>query len=169
MKKLITLALIALIPMIAVAQNSAIDKIFQKYSDYKGFTVVTINKGLLKMASEMDLDDPEAEAFLGRINSIKILAAEDNVNVNLYDEVLSALNKREYEELMTVNSSDEDVLMLAKKDGDIVEELVILVGGDDDNAIVYISGRLSTRDLAKLSKSVNIKGSGMEHLQDLEK
>jgi len=167
MKKLITLALIILLPALAIAQNSAIEKVFKKYADYEGFTVVTISKGLLKMASDMDLDDPEAEAFLGRINSIKILAAEDDVDVNLYDEVLSALDKGDYEELLTAKSKDEDVIMLAKKDGDIVEELIILVGGDD-TALVYISGRMQTKDLAKLSSSINIEGAGLEHLKDIE-
>ncbi len=168
MKKLVTLLLIALFPVLAIAQNSAVDKVFNKYENRDGFTVVTINKGLLKMAADIDDEDKEAQEFLGRISSIKILASEDESNVNLYDEVLSNLNKKEYEELMTVKSSEEDVLILAKKDGDIIEELIILVGGKEDNALVYISGRMSMKDMAKISKSVNIDGAGLEHLKDVK-
>jgi hypothetical protein len=169
MKKVFTLLLVALFPLLAMSQNSAIDKVFNKYGDREGFTVVTISKGLLKMASNMD-DDRESQEFLSRINQIKILAAEDNkTDINLYDEVLSNLDKRDYEELMTAKSDGDEVLMLAKKDGDVIEEFIILVGGKNDNALVYISGKLSTKDLSKLSKSVNIEGAGFEHLKDLDK
>jgi hypothetical protein len=169
MKKVVTLLLIALFPVLAIAQNSAIDKVFKKYADREGFTVVTISKGLLKMAANIDDEDQEASEFLNRINAIKILAAEENNNVNLYDEVLSDLDKSDYEELMTVKSVDEEVLMLAKKDGDVIEELILLVGGKEDNALVFISGRMSMKDMAKISKSVNIEGAGLEHLKDMDK
>lgn len=160
--------LIALLPALAIAQNSSIDKVFKKYGERDGFTVITISKGLLKLAADMDDEDAEAQEFLNRINSIKILASEERTDVNLYDEVLSSLDKSKYEELMTVNSADENVLMLARKDGNIIEELIILVGGDDDNAIVYIGGRMTTKDMAKLSKSINIEGAGLEHLKDVK-
>lgn len=169
MKKLFTLLLAALLPMLAIAQNSAIDKVFRKYGDREGFTVVTISKGLLRMASNMD-DDRESQDFLSRIHEIKILATEDDNNdINLYDEVLSDLNKRDYEELMTARSKGEEVLVLARKDGDLVEELIILVGGSKDNALVYISGKLNMKDLSKLSGSMNIEGAGLEHLKDIDK
>lgn len=169
MKKVITLMLVALFPLLAMAQNSAIDKIFKKYGDRDGFTVVTISRGLLKMVATVD-DDHESQDFLSRIHEIKVLAIEDDhSDINLYDEVLSDLNKKDYEELMTARSKGEEVLMLAKKDGDIVEELIILVGGEKDNALVYISGKLNMKDLSKLSKSVNIEGAGLEHLNDLDK
>lgn len=169
MKKFLTLTLIALLPILAMAQNSAIDKVFRKYGDRDGFTVVTISKGLMKMVAGVD-DDRESQEFLSRINQIKILATEDeNNDINLYDEVLSDLDKSDYEELMTAKSKGEEVLMLAKKDGDIIEELIILVGGKEDNALVYISGKMNMKDLSKLSSSVNIEGAGLDHLKDLEK
>ena len=121
------------------------------------------------MVANMD-DDRESQDFLGRVHQIKILAIEDHKSeINLYDEVLSDLNKSDYEELMTVKSEGEEVLLLAKKDGDILEELILLVGGKDDNALVYISGKMNMKDLSKLSSSVNIKGAGLDHLKDLDK
>jgi len=169
MKKVFTLLLVALFPLLAMAQNSAIDKVFRKYGDRDGFTVVTISKGLLKMVANFD-DDRESRDFLSRVHSIKILANEDDhSDINLYDEVLSDLDKRDYEELMTAKTNGEEVLILAKKDGDILEELIILVGGKDDNALVYISGKMNMKDLSKLSSSVNIEGAGLNHLKDIDK
>jgi hypothetical protein len=169
MKRVITLMIVALFPVLAFSQNSAVDKVFKKYGDKEGFTVVTISKGLLKMAADIDNEDAETQEFLNKVNSIKILATEDNNDVNLYDEVLTSLDKSEYEELMTAKSDGEDVLMLAKKSGDVIEEFIILVGGKEDNALVYISGKMSMKDMAKLSKSIHIEGAGFEHVKDLEK
>lgn len=169
MKKSITLILATIFPLLALAQNSAIDKVFKKYEDREGFTVVTISRGLMKMVANAD-DDRESQEFLSRIHEIKILAEEEHTSgVNLYDEILTQLNKKDYEELMTAKSSDEEVLMLAKKNGDIVEELIILVGGKEDNALVYLSGKLNMKDLNKMSTSMNIKGAGFEHLKDIDK
>jgi CO dehydrogenase/acetyl-CoA synthase gamma subunit (corrinoid Fe-S protein) len=169
MKKIVTLLITALFPLLAFTQNSAIDKVFSKYGDREGFTVVTINKGLLKMVANVD-DDRESKEFLSRISQIKILAVEEeNSGINLYDEVLSSLDKSEYEELMTAKSKGEEVLLLIRKNGDIIEELIVLVGGDDENALVYISGKMNMKDLGKLSSSVNIEGAGLDHLNDIEK
>jgi hypothetical protein len=168
MKSTATLLLAILLPAFALAQNSAIDKVFKKYGDRDGFTVVTISKGLMKMVANAD-DDKESKEFLSRLHEIKVLATEDGNQVNLYDEVLSDLDKRDYEELMTAKSKGEEVLMLAKKENGLVTELIILVGGEKDNALVFISGKLNMNDLSKLSKSVNIEGAGLEHLKDIEK
>jgi CheY-like chemotaxis protein len=169
MKKVASILLVALLPLMAFAQNSAIDDVFKKYGDRDGFTVVTISKGLLKLAANMD-DDRESQDFLSRVHQIKILAIEDHsTNINLYDEVLSNLDKSAYDELLTAKSKGEEVLILAKKSADIIEELIILVGGKDDNALVYISGKMNMKDISKLSTSVNIDGAGLSHLKDLEK
>jgi CheY-like chemotaxis protein len=169
MKKVASILLVALLPLMAFAQNSAIDDVFKKYGDRDGFTVVTISKGLLKLAANMD-DDRESQDFLSRVHQIKILAIEDHsTNINLYDEVLSNLDKSAYDELLTAKSKGEEVLILAKKSADIIEELIILVCGKDDNALVYISGKMNMKDISKLSTSVNIDGAGLSHLKDLEK
>jgi len=60
------------------------------------------------------------------------------------------------------------VIILAKKDGDILEEIIILASGKENNALVYISGKLNMKDLSKLSSSVNVDGAGLEHLKEVK-
>ncbi|MCD6333482.1 MAG: DUF4252 domain-containing protein [Bacteroidales bacterium] len=161
MKKSILLSLIVLIPLLAIGQNSAVDKLFKKYGGRDGFTTITINQGLLKMLSQLDENDEDIQALAG-IKTIKILAVEDDAKVkeiNFYDEVMSKLKASDYEELMTVDNKDENVVFLAKKDGDIITELILVVGGDEDNALVYIAGSIRMKDVAKISKSIGVNGS----------
>ena len=168
MKKLTFILLVALLPAFAFAQNSAVEKLFSKYGGKDGFTTVTINGSLLKMAAEMTDEDEGAEV-LNNINTIKILAQEGGSASNFYDEVMGELKRDAYEELMTVNSDDEDVIFLVKKSGEKISEFLLVVGGNDDNAIIYIGGNLNMKDIAKLGKSMNLEGDAFAHLSELEK
>ncbi len=170
MKKLVLALIIVLVPAWVVAQNSAIDHVFEKYSGKDGFVSIQISKGLLKLAAGLD-EDGETDKLLKSIDGIKILAVEDeelNAGLNFYNEVMSSMKTDNYEELMTVNSSDADIIFLAKKKGDRISEFILLVGGDDDNALIYISGNILLKDISKLSKSLNIEGSGLEKLEMLD-
>jgi len=167
MKKLVLILIVALAPALANAQNSAVEKLFKKYGGQDGFTTVTINSGLLKMAAEFT-DEEDGMEVLNSINSIKILAQEGGESSNFYDEVKSLLKSNSYEELMTVNSDDEDVVFLVKKDGKTITELLLVVGGDDENAVIYIAGNMNMKDLAKIGKSINVHDDAFAHLSELK-
>ncbi|MCD6345827.1 MAG: DUF4252 domain-containing protein [Bacteroidales bacterium] len=167
MKKLLLILLVALLPAFCFAQNSAVEKLFEKYGGKPGFTTVNINGSLLKFAASMSDEDEDLEV-LNKINTIKILAQEDAQASNFYDEVMGELKRDSYEELMTVNSEDEDVIFLIKKSGERITEFLLVVGGDDENAIIYIGGDLRMKDIANLSKSINIDSTSLSHLEDLK-
>ena len=156
--------MVVLIPLLTFAQNSAVDKLFAKYGGKDGFTTVTISQGLLKMAAELDETDEDLKALAG-IKSIKILAVEDETKVsgiNFYDDVIKDLKASDYEELMTVESSDSDVIFLVKKSGNIISELILLVGGNDDNALVYLAGEINMKDVSKIAKNINVDGGNIK-------
>jgi len=171
MKKLVLILIVALAPALVIAQNSAVEKLFVKYGGQKGFTTISISSGLLKMASEF-VDEDEGTEVLKQINSIKILVQEDGVADNFYDEVMGELKRNAYEELMTVNSDEEDIIFLLKKDGDRISEFLIVVGGEEENVLLYIGGDLVMKDLAKIGNSIHMDGGSfahLEHLKDLDK
>ena len=168
MKKLVLILIVALAPAFVIAQNSAVEKLFKKYGGQDGFTTITVNSGLLRLAADFT-DEEEGLEVLNSIKSIKILAQEDGEADNFYNEVKSLLSNNDYEELMTVNSNDEDVVFLIKKEGKKISEFLLVVGGDDENVVIYIEGSLDMKEIAHLGKSINIKGDTFEHLSELEK
>ncbi len=171
MKKLVLILVIALAPAFLFAQNSAVEKLFKKYGGQDGFTTITINSGLLKMAAQFADEDEDLEV-LNQINNIKILVQEDGLADSFYEEVMGKLKRDSYEELMTVNSDDENVIFLIKKDDDKVSELLLIASGEDENVLIYIGGDLQMKDLAKLGSSINMDGGSFAHLdylKDLEK
>lgn len=167
MKKISLFTIALLISLFVVAQQSAVDKLFEKYEGKDGFTIVSINKGMFDMLKDMDPEDEDLRA-LAQIEYVKVLAVEDDEmikGVNFYDEIMKSLNVEEYEELLTVKQSDQDVKILVKQTGSIIKELLIVVGGAD-NALVYIKGNIQLKDLSGLSNGFPMHG--LEALKALE-
>ncbi|MEA1898126.1 MAG: DUF4252 domain-containing protein, partial [Bacteroidota bacterium] len=109
--------------------------------------------------NEIDPEDEDLKV-LAKIESVKVLAVEDEElikGLNFYDEIMKSLNIEDYEELMTVKQSDQDVKILVKQTGNIIQELLIVVGGED-NAMVCIKGNIQLKDLSGLSDGFSMDG-----------
>lgn len=171
MKKLSLITIALIMPLFIFAQQSAVDKLFDKYGGKEGFTTVSINKGMFEMLNEIDPEDEDLKA-LAKIESVKVLAIEDEElikGLNFYDEIMKSLNIKDYEELMTVKQSDQDVKILVKQTGNIIQELLIVVGGED-NAMVCIKGNIQLKDLSGLSDGFSMDGlEALELLDGIEK
>lgn len=174
MKKMIlSLAILALFsfPLISNAQNSAINKLYEKYSGRDGFTSIVINKNMFELFSNIETDEENKDfkkAISGLIE-IKILASDKNsFDGNFYDVIMNELPMEEYTELMVIHSKGQDIKFLVKKeeDGKISELLMISGGKGDDNALISIIGDIDMNTISKLSRTMHI--SGMEKLENLD-
>ena len=170
MKKLSLIILVFVFPLLVFSQHSSVSKLFEKYAEKDGFTTVYISKNLFKMVGEMDLDDPDVDGLIDKLETIKILASDcefinDN-NINFYEEIMDELPIEEYEELLVVKEKDQDVKFLVKEKNGIITELLLIAGGKDNNALVCITGNIDLRHISKLASSM--EGTGMEHLKKLE-
>lgn len=154
------------------AQNKSIDRVFDKYAGQEGFTTVYISKYMFSMFANLDkVEDEELEEVqkvFGKLNGIKILASEDGSpgGINFYEEIMKDLPRGDYEELMVVKDSESDVIFLAREEGDVIVELLLIVSGDDDNALIAITGEIDLNTIAKLGSAMDI--DGMEELENLE-
>jgi len=164
--KYLKLSLLALflLPLSALqaqeSQVNAIDKYFQQYVDDERFTVVYISKKLFQMLGKLDIEqfdeDDEVEAIMDiaqDLEGIRILVSEEDVE-ELYAEAKTKIDTREYEVLMTVRSQDdENVEFLVRENGDVIEELLLLVGGDDFVLLSFV-GRLDLNKISRLAREI---------------
>ena len=138
---------------------SAIDKYFQQYVEDDRFTVVYISSKLLGMFEQLDIetemDDAETQAIIDiakDIKGIRILVAEENA-AGFYEEAKQKIDTKEYEVLMTVrNKGEENVDFLIKEDNDLINELLLLVGGQEEFVLLSFVGKV---DMEKISKLIN--------------
>ncbi len=154
----------------ASAQNNAIDKYFDQYKDDERFTMVFISPKMFEMAVKVAEENVEDDVvdILKEIKGLKILTTEHNPN-EFYKEALKKINTNEYEELMTVRDEGQNVQFLVKdqQNGDIVNELLLLVGGEDEFVLMSFVGKIDLNKIGKLAKNMSINGT--EHLIKLDK
>lgn len=169
MRKVILILFVILFPVMLMAQKSPVDELFDKYSGQEGFTSVYITSYMFSMFSDLETDDPEFDALIKNLKGIKILATDDSYkgNTNFYNEIIAKLPMEQYKELMVIKEKDQDVKFLVnEKDGKITE-LLLIAGGESDNALISIQGDIDLKNISKLSKSMNI--NGLEHLEEIDK
>lgn len=170
MKKLMFIAIISLIaPCIMYAQTDAITKYFDKYMDDEKFTVVYITPKMFQMIGKLDLTDPDARDIkdaLKDLRGLRILTTDQN-GKELYKEVTNSFSPAEYELLMTVRDKGQNVRFWTKENGGIINELLMLVGGEKQFVLMSFVGSIDLHKISKLANKVDIKG--MEHLKEVDK
>ena len=156
MKRVILFALVVALPALMMAQNSAVDKLFNKYKGQDGVTTVQISPELFQMVNAMGIDELDnSEIPFDKVASVKILTIEDEEkyqDVNFYDEIKGELKTDDFAEVMTVDDGGETVRMWMKAEKAVVSEFLLIVGGDD-NVLIYITGNFNMNDLEGLAES----------------
>jgi hypothetical protein len=166
MKRLLLLAVLTITFTFVYSQKS-IDALFEKYAGKDGFTTVTINGDLLKLAKCFINDEDDIESSMSaNISEIRILTQEDETMKaeNFYDMFMKDIDLNKYEEFMRIKESDQDLRMLVRTDGKRFKEFLLIAGGDN-NAVIQIKGDLSFNDAKKLSVDAR-KNSGMDIIAD---
>ena len=164
MKNVLVIFVFMLIPVLASAQNQAVDKLFKKYQGKDGFTTVLINPEMFKLISNMETREEEIPEPLENITGVKILVQEEEEGlegINFFDELSGDLDFSAYVELVVVKEKDQDVRIIAREDNGRMKELLVIVGGED-NVLVWIEGDFTFQELAELGKL-----EGLEHLNML--
>lgn len=146
-------------PVQAQDSQDAISKYFDKYLEDERFTVVYVSGKLFSMFKGMDLDleDDEAEAILSVVEDLqglRILTTEE-AGGNFYNEALGIINKNEYETLMEVRQGkEENVQFLVKENDGNLRELLLLVGGSDEEfVLISFIGSINLEKIGELQKA----------------
>ena len=158
----------------AVNAQSIIDKLYDKYSGAEGYTAVYISKYMFQMFQDVQLENNEVQdemqQALSNLDCIKILARDDDPKtsapVNLYNETMKLIPSSVYKEIMVVKEGNQNVNMYVKEDKNKVAELLLIVGGADEDVLISIQGIIDMKNISKLAGSMNIQG--LEKLENIE-
>lgn len=172
MKKTFWLLPIFLMIAAAVpAQNDAIIRFFNQYMEDERFTVVSVSPKMFSLVSKISTDDEDWEKFrdvVGDLTGLRVLTSDSISNgLALYKEALSKVPAGEYYELLTVRDGQENVRIWIKDRGNIIDELLLLVGSPDEFVLLSLTGKIDLDRISELSKDLDIKGA--EHLNKVKK
>lgn len=172
MKNIFIVLLVAVaslaMPNQAQAQNDAITKYFDKYMDDENFTVVYISSKMFEMFAKLDPDvDEEVKSVINDLKGLRILVRE-NGGLKYYKEAIKKIDFNEYEELMTVRDDGTNVKFVVREEGDLIKELLLIVGGDDEFVLMSFMGIIDLAKISKLAKDMDIDIDGLEHLEKID-
>lgn len=148
---------IALIGLQVNAQQAAVKKLFDKYSEQEGFTVVHVSGEMIALMAESNESDEEMQDALEGINGIMILTVEDeelNKTINFYKEIGDKIPWDEYIEIMNIKTSDMRMKMVVRKAEGKVSEFLML-GGGDDNFLISIMGNVNLNNISKIEDIID--------------
>ncbi len=160
--------MLILTPAINAGQD-IIENFFQKYSGLEGATTVRISGSLLRMLAEMDKSEQELNRIAASVSSITILHAPkilvESMGLDFYSEIVPGIRTENYNEIMRVRQSGQQVLILADETDGTINELIMIVGGEGDNTLICIKGKL---DMNQLSSLAGINAPGMDQFINLQ-
>lgn len=168
MKKLIGfLAVFFLAVSMSFAQQDAITKYFDQYVDDPKFDVVYVSPKMFEMVSKIEIDemDEEIQEVIRELKGLRILHTEENAKA-LYKEARSKISLDEYELVVQARDGDENVRIMVKDEGDIVKELFMLIGGENNFAMISFVGNIDLKKIGKIAKALDV--DGLEHLKKLD-
>ena len=169
MKRILAGGVFMIFTLTAFSQQSAVDKVFDKYSGQEGYTTVYISSFMFNLLNSLEVDDPEYNEFkkaTSGINSIKILTQDGSGSESFGKELLSMLPRSEYKELMVVKDQEEEVLFLARESGGKITEFLLIVSGGGEDALIAIQGDIDLESIASIASGLDMPG--LENLEDLE-
>jgi hypothetical protein len=177
MKKLIVrIATVALLvfPLMLSAQNSYIEKLYEKYSGEDGVTSVNISKEMFQLMMAFDVGNNEdAEAIqdvIDNLKGMKILKYDGDQGPDLAvfrKSVLDILEKKDFKELMVVVEEGQKIKFMINKKGKDIIELLLITDEDDELAVISFFGIIDLNAISKMSKNLQI--GGLENLRKLKK
>ena len=167
MKTLLSFALTLTFLTGLFGQNDAIDRFFQGYQNDENFTMVFISPKMFQMASKVvEGQEEDIKNLVKGLKGLKILTSEVTPQ-KYYDEALRMIPTDEYQILMTVRDKGSNVKFLTKESApDVIEELLLLIGGDDEFVLMSFVGQIDLENIGKLANKLDIEGA--EQLEKLE-
>ena len=145
------------------AQKQKLEEIFDRYQDTEGVTSIKIAKPMFGMLNKLDIKDSELgqiKPLLSKIQGLKILMIEnpgENSEKpaafynNLSKEILSSVNKLNYEELVTMNSNGSKVKFLTSESvNGMLDNLLLNITSEGNTILMMLDGKISMEDVNNL-------------------
>ncbi|MFN4256693.1 MAG: DUF4252 domain-containing protein [Saprospiraceae bacterium] len=169
-KALVFFAFFLLAAVAATAQTDAISRFFNQYTDDERFTVVFISPKMFQMVSKIETNDPDWEKVrdvVKDLGGLRVLTADSITNgTQLYKEALSKIPTGEYSELLSVRDGKENVRIWIKDAGNVIHELLLLVGAPDEFVMLSFTGKIDLDKISNLAKTLDVEGA--EHLEKVK-
>lgn len=156
---------------LSASAQDAISRFFEKYADDDSFTQVNITSRMFGLFTDLEVEDEEDQEVMeaiSKLKGLKILAKDTNADgKRMYKEAFKMLPTSEFDELMSIRDEDQDMKFMIKESNGKISELVMIMGGTNEFFILTLFGEIDLKQVARLSKAMDIDGlEGLEMLDN---
>lgn len=169
MKKYVIIGVLAVLSSSLFAQGELINQYLNKYETNEDFVKVSINSKMFSLFTEMESESEDEQAFLeavSKLKGLKVLASDSipEGSARIFKKASNDVEEAGYEELMTVKDAEENIKFSIKEKKGIIEELLMIVGGNQKFIFLSLYGEIDLKSVSKLASSMRV-----DALKDLEK
>ncbi|MDX9790153.1 MAG: DUF4252 domain-containing protein [Candidatus Kapaibacterium sp.] len=143
----------------AFAQNKAVDSFISKYSDKDGFKAVVMNDPASLILKNQSGEKAEVtKDLLKGIKTIKALTYKCENNKlsddgKAFSSELTKFNPGDgFTELMSMKEGKNFVKSLVHKQGEKINEFVMVVAGESESTLIWINGDIDLQKIANIGK-----------------
>ena len=140
---------------LAGAQHNTFKSLFDKYEKEDNVTIVSISKAMFNLIpGNINTGNVDLRSVVPKIESLLIITSEKSeMKAKMYTEFKALVDKnKDYEELMRIKSDKTNVTFNARKKGNIIQELVMLVNDEDDFVAIQILGNFTIEEIQKIAQ-----------------
>lgn len=159
MKKVFLVTIMTL--FVALSQAQTLQKFFDKYADDERFQYVSINRGLMNMASVFGGMAKDEKRMMAKMHSLKILTLENSNNSSLSNTILNELNsiidKGNFETAVEVREKGERVNIYYRITGQDDADMLIVTKEKNEFTCIWIKGKMTREEMQNSFSSNDLK------------
>jgi hypothetical protein len=152
MKKLL-LFIAVLMFSTSVMQGQTLQKFFDKYADDERFQYVSINRGLMNMASVFGGMAKDEKQMMSKMHSLRILTLEGASNSTLFstveNELRAIVEKGNFETAVEVREKGERVNIYYRVAGQDDADMLIVTKEKGEFTCIWIKGKMTRDEMLK--------------------
>jgi len=128
-------------------------RLFDKFAAHDSVTSVYISKAMFDLIPSLGKDVADVDlSKLKKLEGINILSTETDYVAAEMRKAFKGLITDKHEELMRIrDKGGENITFNIKKNGNIVEELVMLVDKPDGYTVIQILGHFTLQDIQEIT------------------
>lgn len=163
MKVLQTLLLFFFSLTAAIAQEDMISRHFGEYERNQNIEKINLDRSTFERFATIKTEDP-AELRLIRafqqLNGVKAIFLEHDAAASALssDAVRIVMADESYEELMSVNTKQENMLMTIREEEEEVKELSIILGAEQNFMVATLYGKIDLKALSTIATVLRKNG-----------
>ena len=153
MKKMITIV-VTLLLLSAATQAQTLQKFYDKYGDDERFQYVSVNKGMMNMASVFGGMAKDEKNMVGKMQGLKILTLDENADSPfakaIVKELYQIIEGSNFETAVEVRDKGERVNIFYRVVGADNADMLVVTKDKNEFSCIWIKAKMTKDEISKV-------------------